>query len=98
MNNLGFTKKKIGKTYIVVCGNKREFDIFCNIQLEEFEKGEEFFEGCEFIYYSHPESVLGLCVDEIIQYGTWKSRDDIDYETLKVCIRNDRYRYEKNKN
>jgi hypothetical protein len=84
--NLGFTEKKVGKKWIVVCGNYQEFNVFCDIEMKEYEGGEDYFEGDEFIYYSHPDSVRGLRAYGIIAYGNYKNRDDIDYPRLKACV------------
>ncbi len=85
--NLGFTKKKIGKKYIVLCGNRQEFEIFCDIQMKNYEDGETFFEGDEFFYYSSLDSIRGIRVDGgIIEYGTFRDRKDIDYEYLRTLV------------
>ncbi len=85
--NLGFTKKKIGKKYIVVCGNYQEFNVFCDIQLKNYEDGETFFEGDEFFYYSSLDSIRGISVDGgVIEYGTFVDRKDIDYEYLRMLV------------
>ena len=84
--NLGFTEKKVGKNWIVICGNRQEFSVFCDIKMKEYADGEDYFEGDEFFYYSHPDSVRGLRAYGIITYGTHKNRKDIDYNLLKVCV------------
>ena len=85
--NLGFTKKKVGKKYIVLCGNYQEFNVFCDIQMKNYEDGETFFEGDEFFYYSSPDSIRGIRVDGgIIEYGTFMDRKDIDYDYLRMLV------------
>lgn len=90
--NLGFTEKKAGRTWIVVCGNYREFNDFCKIKLQEYENGETYFEGDEFIYYSSPLFFRGLRAYGIISHGTYRERRDIDYTVLRACV-NYKYRY-----
>lgn len=83
--NLGFIEKKIGKKYIVLCGNYQEFNTFCAIQMKNYEEGETFFEGDEFIYYSSPDFIRGIRIDGgVIGYGTYKDRKDIDYDYLRL--------------
>lgn len=85
--NLGFTEKKIGKKYVVLCGNYQEFNIFCDIQMKNYEDGEKFFEGDEFIYYSSSDSIRGIRLDGgVIEYGTFRNRKDIDYEYLRMLV------------
>lgn len=84
---LGFTEKKIGRRWIVICGNYNEFSTFCDIQLKDYSKGKNLFEGDEFIYYSSPDSIRGIRADGVITYGTYKDREDINYDYLEVCVR-----------
>jgi hypothetical protein len=83
---LGFTLKLPGRKWIVICGNYQEFNVFCDIQLKNYKDGSNYFEGDEFIYYSSPESILGLRDFHIIGYGTYKNRNDVDYDYLKICV------------
>lgn len=84
--SLGFTKKPEVKRWIVICGNYQEFNIFCDLKMREYNEGETYFEGDEFIYYSSPDSIRGLRAYGIITYGTHKNREDIDYNLLKLCV------------
>lgn len=60
--------------------------LYCDMKLMEYEGGFTYFEGCEFIYYSHPDIIRGLRAEGIITYGTHYTRKDIDYEYLKLCV------------
>lgn len=67
------------KSYLVLCGNKAEFDYFCNQKRLEYEDGNKQYENCEFHYYSGSLYIRGRVFDEIIKYGTYYKRDDLDY-------------------
>ena len=82
MKNFGFTPKPIPSVYLVICGNYREFNEFCNQKIDDFKNGETFFEGDEFVYYSHTDSIRGLRFDGVIYFGTYFSREDIDYDYI----------------
>jgi hypothetical protein len=39
-------------------------------------------EGKEFIYYSSLDAVRGYRFNNILYYGTWRKRDDVDVDQL----------------
>lgn len=67
---------------LVIAGNYREFNEFCRFRLDDFEKGNEEFSGAEFIYYTREDSIRGMIFDEIIDYGTYYKRKDIDHDGI----------------
>ena len=73
-------KNKINsKKILVVTGNYEQFKLFCNEKLMDYEENNNLeFEGVEFFYYSG-ESVKGCRFDDVIKFGTWYERKEIDW-------------------
>lgn len=73
------------KNILVIAGNHQEFNDFCRFRLIDFEKGikdEQFPYNSEFIYYSSSDSIRGILIDEVLNYGTFYIRDDVDYDDI----------------
>lgn len=75
------------KVMLVVAGNYNEFISFTNERLREFNVYGKW-EGYEFIYYSSLDSIRGMVYNGYVCYGTYYNRDDIDYNYIKLHIRN----------
>ena len=76
------------KRFLLVCGKYREFEDFCKFRLQDYlEKDITEFEGCEFVYYSHEDAIRGLRFDDIIHYGTYYMRRDINVPRILSYIK-----------
>lgn len=70
---------------LVVCGNIREFDIFCSEKLLQYEKdGYTRYEGVQFVYPVNMDSIRGYRFSEIILYGTYYKREDLDLHIART--------------
>lgn len=81
-----FLSKINSRKVLVIAGSIREFDTFCDLAMELFEK-EDKYEGCEFIYYNRPNSIRGMRFDNYLYFGTGALRSDLDLHTIKMSIR-----------
>lgn len=80
--------RPITKSYIVVCGKYAEFEDFCKFRVEDYyDKKVTRFEGCEFTYCSTTDSARGRKFDDIIQYGTYYTRDDLDVQVILRSVK-----------
>jgi len=80
-------EKSKRRRILVIAGNYREFNDFCKFRLDDFEKGNEEFSGAEFIYYTREDAIRGMIFDEIIDYGTYYKRNDIDINHIFPSMR-----------
>lgn len=71
-----------GKIYLVLCGNYQQFNDFCRQILLDFEKGDMKYNACDFVYYRDSLCVYGYVFDDLVGYGTYFSRDDIEWGVI----------------
>lgn len=81
-----FLSKINNQKLLVIAGSIREFDTFCDLAMELFEK-EDKYEGCEFVYYNRPESIRGMGFDSYLYFGTGALRSDLDLSVIKLSVR-----------
>lgn len=74
------------KIFIVVSGNVKQFNHFCNMRMREFDKY-GIYQGEEYVYYGNLDSVRGFRIDGIIKTGTWYERNDIRWYYLFTMIK-----------
>lgn len=81
-----FLSKINSKKVLVIARSIREFDTFCDLAMELFEK-EDKYEGCEFTYYNRPDSIRGMRFDSYLYFGTGALRSDLDLHLIKTSIK-----------
>jgi hypothetical protein len=92
MNIEYFLNKRIPeKTFLVVCGNVKEFEVFCQNRNWEYDNGNTEFEGCEFVYCRDENSLRGQLFDDVIHYGSWHRRIDVPFTAVIPYIKNNKY-------
>lgn len=88
MNTIEELSKKINhKRILVIAGTYQQFKDFCDERMRDFDELGKY-EGEEYIYYSNEDSVRGCRVDDIIKYGTWYNRKDVDLDRIVIyCLK-----------
>lgn len=79
---------KINSTKIlVIAGNMREFEVFIDVALYKHSQEDGLYDGCEFIYYTSPDSIRGMRFDKYLYWGTGANRSDIDLVGIIMSIK-----------
>ncbi|MCK5347691.1 MAG: hypothetical protein KAR20_29990 [Candidatus Heimdallarchaeota archaeon] len=75
------------KQILVVAGTMREFDRFCQDEIEYAQTYSTYeYEGVEFVYFINMESMVGYCFSEIIYHGTYYKRNDVDRIMIRQLL------------
>ncbi len=74
------------REYLVVAGNRAQFDDFCKFKLQEFEDGNFEFEGCDFFYYSNLDSIRGRKFNGVMTEGNYYERKDVDWGYIRTRL------------
>lgn len=82
-----FRKKiKTPKKVLVFSGSKKEFDVFIENKVREFNLYGFFWDGYEYTYLLDSNSVRGKLYDELIMCGTYFLRKDVDLDVIYSSI------------
>jgi hypothetical protein len=65
---------------LVIAGNYREFEYWCGMHRINPKHSDPF------KYYNYPSSIKGLKLSDVIRYGTWYNRVDIDEDEIIYCL------------
>jgi hypothetical protein len=77
-----------GKVWLIIAGSDREFDMFCDQTMNDWEQfGITEFEGWDFIYYNSSDNIRGMRFDGYSFLGTGTRRNDVDMGLIRASMK-----------